>query len=285
MSNVLDVQNALVALVAQSVYPNGTGAAPATGCPVRIYPGWPNAATLDADLSAGTCHISVFPTAIERNTTRYSTDWAERSVSASAVTLTINNQQITVGGTVPAPFSAQNYAVLVNGKLYSYALQAGDTITSIATALAALIAADVSGTTNTGSVITVGATGRIARADVGGSGVLSREIRRQERVFMVSIWANTPDTRAAIVQVIDTAMAKTPRLSMSDGYSARMIYRNSNITDDRQKAILYRCDLNYSVEFATTETVAATQVIAEQLNIAAQQGATQAQISTITVNQ
>lgn len=267
MSDVLDVQNALVALVAQAAYPSGTGNPSAAGFPIRIYAGWPNAATLDADLVAGSCHISIFPTAIERNTTRYSTDWQQLSVTASTVTLAINSQQITVGGSIPSPFSAQNYAVTVNGKLYSYALQSGDTLTSIATALAALIAADVSGTTNTGSVITVGASGRIARADVGGTGLLIRELRRQERVFMVSVWACSPDARAAILRLVDVALAKTQRLSMPDGFSARMIYRNSNITDNNQKAVLYRCDLNYSVDYATTETLAATQVVAEQISI------------------
>src|SRR5919198_514841 len=55
------------------------------------------------------------------------------------LTLTVAGNTVTVAGTPSSPLNA---AVLVNGKAYIYPLQANDTATSIATALAALINAD-----------------------------------------------------------------------------------------------------------------------------------------------
>lgn len=283
MADLTDVGNALVVLAAQTLYPNGTGQPSAAGFGIRIYQGWPNPQQLDDDLKAGVAHVSVYPRPEERNTTRYSKDWKQQALNATTLTLTISGQQITVGGSVPAANKPQNVAVVANGQSFVYAATSADTLTSIATALSALIAAGIAGTSNAGPIITLPNSARISAARVGGTGTLIRELRRQERLFQISIWSETPDHRDAVVKPLDEALAATSFLSMIDQTAARLIYKSSPVNDGYQKDKLYRRDLFYTVEYATTQTTAATQIIADQLNIASQ-NSNGAQISTVQVN-
>lgn len=283
MADLTDVGNALVAIAAQTLYPNGTGQPSAAGFGIRVYQGWPNPQQLDDDLKAGVAHVSIYPRPEERNTTRYSKDWKQQALNATTLTLTINGQQITVGGTVPAANNPQNVAVVANGQSFTYAATSSDTLTGIATALATLISASIAGTSNAGPVITLPSSARISAARVGGTGTLIRELRRQERLFQVSVWADTPDHRDAVVQPLDVAMAATPFLAMTDQMAARLIYKSSPVNDGYQKDKLYRRDLFYTVEYATTQTTAATQIVTEQTNIVPQNNSG-AQISTVQVN-
>ncbi len=276
MADIIDVQNALVALVAGAVYPNGTGAASVSGSPIVAYAGWPIPSQLDTDLTVGKTHISVYPTQIENNKTRYPKDWQQQSLNAATITAAIAGQTVVIDGAMPVPFTAHNIVVLVNRKPYVYGVLNTDTLATIATALAALIAVDLAGTVAAGGVITLPASANITAARVGITGTLIREIRRQERVFQITVWAGTPAQRDVIGAVLDVALAATEFLTMPDGYGARLIYRNSHVNDGLQKAKLYRRDFQYSVEYATTQTEIDTQITQEQLNISVQNdGSTQ----------
>jgi phage tail sheath gpL-like len=173
MADLTDVENALVALIAQAVYPNGTALPSVAAIPVKVYAGWPAAAQLDADLRAGIANVSVFPTDSEQNTTRYPKTWQTVAVNAPTLTLAVNAQSVTVGGAVSTPC---NLALLVSGKNYVYAVQATDTLTSIATALASLLAVDFPATTSVGAAINLPVSARIVAAKVGGSGTSMREL-------------------------------------------------------------------------------------------------------------
>jgi hypothetical protein len=265
MADIVDVMSALVAAMAQIIYPNGTSQPSVTGLPTIIYPGWPQSSQLDKDLAAfntgtGKIHVTVYPTGTEKNLTRYSNDWILLSQPAPTVTLLVVAQTVTVSGTVSTP---QNVALLVNGLPYTYALQAGDTLTTIATALAVL----VPGASNAGPVITLPATARIQAARVGGAGTMFRELRRQQRAVQLTIWADTPAHREATAQAIDVALAATEFVALPDQTAARIIYQSSHLDDATQKANLYRRDLIYSAEYATTQTSAATTVTVAQENL------------------
>jgi len=265
MADVVDVMSALVAAMAQVIYPNGTAQPSVTGLATVIYAGWPQSSQLDKDLAAfntggGRVHVTVYATGTEKNTTRYSTDWLQLTQPAQTVTLVVAGQTITVGGTVSVP---QNTAILVNGLPYTYAVQANDTLTTIATALAV----QIPGASNTGPVITLPATARIQAGRVGGAGTMFREVRRQQRAVQLTIWADTPAHREATAQAIDVALAATEFVTLSDQTAARIIYQSSRLDDGTQKANLYRRDLIYSVEYATTQTSAATTVTVAQENL------------------
>jgi hypothetical protein len=197
-------------------------------------------------------------------------------MNAATLTLTINGQQITVGGAVPPANNPHNLSVLANGKPYVYAVQTSDTLNSIAAALASLIAADIPGTGAAGAVVTLPGTGRIGAARVGVTGTAVREVRRQERHFQITVWADTPAHRDAVAQPVDLVLATTKFLTMPDGFAARLIYKNSPISDSLQKTRLFRRDLIYLVEYATTQTETETQITQDQLGVAAtRDGATQ----------
>jgi hypothetical protein len=259
MADLTDVQSAIASLIAQTVYPNGTSQPSLTGQQVRIYPGWPQPNALDTDLAAGVVNISIFPKQEERNTTRYPVDQQVTVPAAPTLTATIVGQKVTIGGTVSTP---QNVALNVNGTPYVYAVQPTDTLTGIATALA-----NIAGGTSSGPVITV--SGIIKSARVGAAATVAAEFKRQEKVFQISVWANAPAVRDALASPIDVALASIEFLTMPDGYAARIRYRSSFQDDALQKENLYRRDLNYTVEWATTQQSSAVQVTTITENLSA----------------
>jgi hypothetical protein len=266
MADVSDVQSAIVTLVSAAIYPNGTGQASVAGVPVVIYPGWPDSDTLTADLAAEKCHVTVFAGRDERNTTRFPVSQQVTANPAPSLTLSVAGQVVTVGGTVSTP---QNVMLLVNGKSYAHAVQANDTLDTIAAALAALVATHVSGTSATGAAITIGPTGFIGAARAGGFGTVATEWKRQERIFTVTVWADTPAHRDALAGAADVALASQTFLTMPDSFKARIRYRGSPQTDALQKETLYRRDLKYAVEFATTEVSQLAQVIIPSVSVTA----------------
>lgn len=269
MADLTDVANTLVAMIAGIVYPSGTGGPSVAATPIVVYQGWPNPQQLDVDIATGKCHVSVYPRPEERNTTRFTTDWKPVSVNTPTLTLTAAGQTVTVGGAVPPAGNPHNAMVFANGKPYVYAVLVSDTLASIAAALAALIVVDVAGTSAAGAVITLPASARLNRARVGVTGSSMRELRRQERLFQIGIWADTPAHRDAIAQAIDSTLAFTTFLTLPDSSAGRLVYKSSMVSDQFQKDKLYRRDLMYTVEFATTQTETDTQITQEQLNVSA----------------
>lgn len=265
MADVFDALNGLVATIAQAIYPNGTGAPSASGLPTIVYPGWPQSSQLDADLAGfktgtGRIHVTVFASGSEKRLPAYSTAWQTLSINDATLSLVIAGQAVTVGGSVSTP---QNAALLVNGLPYTYAVQAGDTTTSIATALAV----QVPGASNVGPVITMPATARIGAARAGGSGQFIREVRRQLRTVQITIWADTPDHRKATLDAMDPVLAGLEFITLSDGTDGRMLYQSSRPDDGTQRANCYRIDMLYTVEYATTQTMNATTIVVAQENL------------------
>lgn len=262
MPDLSDVENVLVSLVTQIVYPNGTAAPSATGDDIKVYRGWPMQPNLDADLKDGIVNISVFPIDPEQNVTRYAPEWMEIPSPPVTLTMTVAGQTVTVGGKPCCPLNA---AVIVNDKAFVHPLQATDTPTSIATALAAAINTTFAASSS-GAVITVpGATKLEAR--LGSVGNIVQEIKRQKRSFRITIWCNSPLVRDAVGKVIDPALASLTNIALTDGTVGRLLYVRTHPDDGAQKARLYRRDLVYSVEYATTITRRAAQIVATEANI------------------
>jgi hypothetical protein len=257
MADISEVLVVLAAQAAAAVYPNGTGQASVANCDIRVYPGWPNAAALDNDLLAGKVNISVYPTQSYKNTTRYERRWQTQVRNTPTVTLSLTGAQITIGGSMPTPFFAQNLAILIGKDAYTYPAQAGDTLSTIATGLAL----QIHGATSSGAVITVPA-GPTPVLRVGATGTAIQEIRRQKRLIQITIWAPTPALRDAVAMAADEVLADLAFLTMPDGTGARLIYQDSPMTDSLEKAKLYRRDLRYNVEFATTKKMVTAEIVA-----------------------
>jgi hypothetical protein len=267
MADLEDVMTAVSAASAVAVYPNGLDSPSVAGIPVLVVQGWPDSSGLNADLKAGKAQVSVFPLDMERNTTRFQRVWQPVSIAKPTITLTAVDDVITVGGAMPSPFALHNLAALIQGKAYLYSVQATDTLTSITTALAALIAVDFPLTTVSGETILVGGVTVVGRdgtpitCRVGTIGTSVREVRRQKRLFQITIWAPTPDSRRKLLAAMDAALQKTAFITMPDGLDARVEYFDSPMTDGIEKSQLYRRDLRYFIEYATTETVDAATVV------------------------
>lgn len=263
MADLVDVLNVLGGSIGGVVYPSGTSQPSILGgtAQIEVVSGWPLPSKLDIALGAGNVMVSVFPREEERNVTRYPADAIDQTVNTPTVSAAINGQQITIGGAAPSPtFYAHNVSVLANNKYYLYSVQPGNSATTIATALTALIVADIAGTSNTGPVITLPAGARISAARVGTIGIQAREVKRQAKLFQITVWAPTPAIRDALAGPIDIYLADLRRIAMPDGFWAGIEYRNTFMIDDLQKANCYRRDLFYTIEFATTQQVTATQV-------------------------
>jgi hypothetical protein len=267
MADISEVQTTLVGLIAGALYPNGTGQASAVGAQCRVGSGWPTAAQLDPDLAAGRVNVSVYPTSIEHKTSRYMPGWQQINHNAPTVTLTQAGQSITIGGTLPTPFFAQNVAILIGGHAYTHAVQQSDTLTTIASALAALAAADYAGTSSSGAVITLPAGTPQPTLRTGGTGMVGKEVKRQSRVIRIVIWAPTPSLRDAVAKVLDPFLAQIDFLTLPDGFAGRLLYHHSDLVDLQEKANLYRRDLCYSVEYPTTITQQATDVTVTVTNL------------------
>jgi hypothetical protein len=78
------------------------------------------------------------------------------------------------------------------------------------------------------------------------------EVRRQVQSFRIICWCPTPLLRDAVSSAIDLSLATIRFITLSDGTAARLIFSSSTVFDQSQDAILYRRDLIYSVEYATT---------------------------------
>ena len=252
----------MVSVLTQIVYPNGTAADSATGDPIKVFRGWPIPAGLDADLKAGIVNISVFPMDAEQNVTRYPREWMEIPSPPITLTMAVAGQTVTIGGTPRCPLNA---AIFVDGMAFVHPLQATDTPTSIATALASLIGTWQA--SSSGPVVTVpGATKLQAR--IGAVGIIVQELKRQKKGFRISLWCNDPLVRDALAAVIDPALSDLTFLSLSDGTSGRIRYDRTHTIDNAQKVGLYRRDFDYSVEYATTNVQRVAEIVAENIDLA-----------------
>ena len=262
MAELSEVEQLLVSVIAAALYPRGTAAASVAGVPVKIYRGWPAPGGLDADLRVGSATVTVFPLDSETNSTRYLNDWYEVASPPLTLAPAVGGQTVTLAGTPCCPCNA---ALVVDGHAFVHPVQATDTPASIATALAVL----VSGTTpatSSGNIITIPGAAKIA-ARAGAVGSIVQELKRQKKLFRVTAWCPDPATRDTLAATIDAALAAVTFLTLPDGTAGRLRYERSRTDDAPQKAALYRRDLEYSVEYATTTARRAAAVVAEQFSL------------------
>jgi hypothetical protein len=263
-----DVETVLTTLISGVLYPNGTGSPSAVGPACRIYRGWPNPSALDADLAAGVVNVTVYPrNGVERNTSRYPRLWQTLTPPVHTLAVSVLNNVITVSGTIATP---QNVVVFVGQTdIFVYAVQSNDTLTTIATAVATLIAASYAGTSNVGAVITVGSTGKALTARIASTGTSIMELKRQQKEFLIIAWTNTPAMRDTVTSLVDAQLSSNVRILLPDGTYGTLIYARSLINDAPEKELLYRRDLVYMVDYATTQSRTDYEIGAMQSQIQA----------------
>jgi hypothetical protein len=253
MADQSDVENALVAAITATLYPNGTAEdsiVAACKVTIRVYRGWPVSAALQADLAAGIVNVSVFPNGEPRDTTRYPANWHVTTAIKPTMTVSVQQTSVTFAGTTAA---GQMAGIALDGATYIYLVQAGDTTALVAAALAAQIIATGQIVQISGATLTIPAASKLfARVEQAQNAF--RETRRQRQSFRVSCWCPGPILRDQVAAAIDAAMANTAFLTLADGTAARITLAGGTTLDQWENATLYRRDLLYAADYATTLT-------------------------------
>lgn len=272
MASLEDVLNTLTTQISAYVYPNGTGQPSVTGKTIKVYPGWPTSSSLDQDLQHEMTNVTIFPTGPEKNVSCYRTRSAVMAIVTPTLTLTANGNVVTVGGATPSPFTPHNLALLVDNQPFIYPIQSTDTLTTIATGLATLLAISYPGTTSSGPVITLPASTVPIVARVGTTGTVTTEWERYKQRMQITVWAADPTTRSQVAAAIRTGFAQITFVTLPDGYGARVQANGSALSDVLEKAKTYRRDLFYEVEYPTTVTEQVATVVAAEVTYETQSG-------------
>ncbi|MDT7953344.1 MAG: hypothetical protein RQ966_17720 [Acetobacteraceae bacterium] len=240
-----DVEQALAALIAATIYPEGVSGESAPGSLCKIYRGWPVANALENDLSLGVVHISVVSVSgVLKQRTRYMTEWQGECPPPTMIAVA-SGELVTFSG---QGGPGQVAGIAVDGQAYAYRMRAGDSASLVAAALAALIRTDR-------PAVAVGCTvhllnGRSMLARVVTDGIGGQELRRQEGRFRVSFWCPDPATRDLVVSLVDTGLADCPFIDVG-GWSCRLQLADETVSDEGSAGGLWRRDLSYSVEYPT----------------------------------
>ena len=244
MADISDVEKALVDAIVDIVYPNGSSENSVTAKNVRIYRGWPSPTGLNADLTAGAVNVSIFSDPkTTRDTTRYPRVWRSKALPSPTLSVTLNNGLATFAGVGSAGLNA---GVLARGVGYVVSVAAGETPDSVATALAS----QITGASASGTSLSV-PDAPITAARVEGSAKSWQETRRQEQAITVTLWCPDPFTRDSLSTFVDSGLSQIDWLTLSDGTSARLMFKATNVIDTAENADVYRRDLVFTVEYPT----------------------------------
>ena len=115
--------------------------------------------------------------------------------------------------------------------------------------------------------VTMGNSDWEEQSNDGTTGNAILEIRRQTRTYQITIWASCFDQRDPVASAIDSALSLVTRIDLPDGTQGILSYVNSTQDDDQQRMGIYRRDLFYSVNYATTATVAEKAILETNLNV------------------
>ncbi len=247
MADQSDVEAALVGVVASVLQPGGPSTQTIVGSGVRVYRGWPMPAALDADLALSVLNVSVsaMPNSA-RNTTRWGL-YAWAPTVSPGVTVSVSGNVANFSGT---PNAGDLAGLLVDEVPYVYQVQPGDSAALVSAALADLVRQDRICWLQ-GAVVTVpGAAHLVARTMA--MQISTAEWARQEQGFRVSVWSPSPGFRDAACSAIGSQLAQTAFLTLADQTGGRLRYRNTASFDEGQGAGVYRRDLVYDIEYATT---------------------------------
>lgn len=252
MADLSDVTAALASLAATACYPNGTSSPSVAGIDGRIYEGWPIPDQLDKDMAAGQFNVSVFPMQAPGATVpQYLNKAYQVTNPVYGVASTVASNVVTLTGT---PSTGEFVTLVVDHhKVYS---EGGASVSAIATALLADLVADYPGSTVlSGALTIVGAQNIEVRH--GAPVTMGQATHRQKHCIIISAWAPNNAARNAIAAAVDNALKATLRITLPDTSQAIMVFDRSLQSDRFETLTVYRRDLYYNVEYATTETFTA----------------------------
>jgi hypothetical protein len=250
MADISDIEQNIADFVTSILYPAGSAQSSVVGVLCRVYRGWPNSATLNADLNAGAVNVTISAdNESGRTTTRYLPKW-HTTANKPGVSASATGQTISIAG---IPAVGDVVGALVDAVPFAYRIQAGDTPDLVAACLNQLIRATRIANLQGANITIPGASS--VKTRVACDGTASLESRRQEKEFRIICWCPTPSVRDQVATAIDSVLNQVDFLQLPDATDARIIYRNTASFDQAQNALLYRRDLMYTVEYPTLSTI------------------------------
>jgi len=248
MASVLDVQKKLAELIEPIVYPDGTGSPSIVNKDIKIVNGYPVKDSLDKWLDADKVWVSI--STIEKsdkNTTRYTKRWQPLSIPDASVVMALDDDYvITITGVAA---NDQVATIKTSTEVVSHQIVAGESMDDIAAALGV----QLTGAVVVDNTITIPNEFNI-QLGVTVLGSAAKEIKRQNKQFCVTIWTTNPDDRDVLGEAIDAYLSDIERFVLPDDFYARIIYNGMIDIDDLQTHRMYKRELEYLIEYATTIT-------------------------------
>lgn len=257
MADQSDVEDVLVGRIADVLYPAGAQAASVLGPACRIYRGWPAAAALEDDLAADVVNVTVYPeAAVHAVTTRWPDEWAVMAAVAPTLSAAISGTTVSFAG---AAGPGQVAGILADNVAAVHRIAAGDTPERVAAVLASYLATQRIALAAGATVLVPGAARLEARVMADQPAL--RETRRQRQGFRIACWCADPLTRDRAAAAVDAALSGVDFIDLPDGTKGRLRYHAGQVFDHAQNARLYRRDLVYTVDYATTQAAALPSMI------------------------
>ncbi len=267
MADSSDIEAALLSLIPSLVYPNGTAQPSIIGSPITLQRGWATEQQVASAVAANTAIISIFADkAMSRDATRYQRAWFTTSQAAATLTASLSGYAVTFGGTVTA---GNTVGVLSNGVAYTHVAISTDTLSTIASGLAA----SIPGATASGAVLTLPASEYLPAVVVVNGGTVASEVSRQQQAFRICVWAPEPSIRDSIFTRIPALIANQYRLALPDTTIATWMGQRETGPDDMPaRAKMWRRDLLITYDWPVIYSTAAQAVAAMLQNYSINQG-------------
>lgn len=249
MADQADIEQALADAATLALYPQGSAAPSVPGPACQIHRGWPSPAMLDAAMGAE--HIVVAIVAVEGSlhpSAGFPENWVPGAAIAPSLRAEISAETVGFSGRADV---GQIAGILVDGRVNVIRTEASDTPELVAARLGALIRA-YRPVQVIGALLGLpGAVQLVARVVADQPAI--RELRRQTQSFRVACFCPSPALRDSTAAAVDTALARQRFLPLPDGGAARLLFAGGASLDEGGNAGLFRRDLIYSAEYATTE--------------------------------
>lgn len=253
MASADEVTRFLAKRVADVLYPGGAKLPGIVNAAVKIYAGWPERGALQTDLEAGGVHVSVWPLSAERRVNcALGRPYKMLARGKPTLQLRVTGSAISVSGIASA---LTNVQIRLNGKKFFFHFRTGTTAEQVVSSLQLHLPHAFS---MMGRVIITVVNHLSITVTTAGTAV--RELRRQIKDFQITVWAPTPPLRNAIGTAIDAALSERCHIDLGDGVPAQMFYARQFDSDAAENWHVYRRDLIFSVNYATTQTISAPEV-------------------------
>ena len=262
MADLADVMDLLETIVVGAVYPNGTDQSSVSGSTISVGQGWPIAKDVDAAMAASTTLVSVYaePSTTSPAVTPINTYYtAVAAVPGTQVA--VNEAVVTLSGT---PTAGEVVVLLVDGVPYPYSVRAGDTPTTVAAALYALVQPTHPDVITNGASVEIDSSKYLSCA-VSALGKVAHKLHTQRSQFQIVVWSPSPADRTAVARAVDVAVKTLVRRPVADTTSVLLSYQGTNLRDKEENEGVFRRDVLVNAVYETIEIFDGQSVVAAEL--------------------